>query len=368
MAPPSDDARYSPASTTPIAVKPAAPAPPAALDPVISTWPVVLDPGIPTLPAVLDPVELTKQIGLLPALQWPWGVPQEVRLELLRWHAADRCTLEIAFPAASGWDRVIGKVYATDRPDVYDVMEGLARAGFGPEAEFSIPRPIAYLPSLRLLLQERVEGMPAQKTFKLGDDRERAVAAERCARWLARFHTVAPPLGRVTDVEELLRRSERKRRSMMEEGGALTAKSEQLFERLRAARSALAAVPMCAGHGDYAHNQVIFVEGRTVTWDWDVYDIADPTRDVASFIVTLKRLALKSFGWVRALDDAAEVFLKTYLDVRGCSSVAAHLPFYKAAYCLWEAHWEVKTKRRLGWGERARAMLDEGLHTLDGVK
>jgi aminoglycoside phosphotransferase (APT) family kinase protein len=123
---------------------------------------------------------------------------------------------------------------------------------------------------------------------------------------------------------------------------------------------------MCAGHGDYAHNQVIFVEGRTVTWDWDVYDIADPTRDVASFIVTLEKLALKSRGSVRALDDAAEVFLKTYLDLRGHSPVAAHLPFYKAAYCLWEAHWEAKTKRKLGWGERAETMLDEGLHTLDG--
>ena len=368
MALPLDDDRVSPVSTTPISVKPAASTPPAALDPVISTWPVVLDPDIPTLSAVLDPVELTKQIGLLPASQWPWGVPREIRVELLRWHAADRCTLEIAFRAASGWDRVIGKVYAADRPDVYQVMEGLERAGFGPEAEFSIPRPIGYLPSLRLLLQEKVEGMSAQKTFKLGDDRERAAAAERCARWLARFHTVAPPVGRVTDVEELLRRSERKWRFMMEEGGSWTAKSEQLFERLQTARSALAAVPMCAGHGDYAHNQVIFVEGRTVTWDWDVYDIADPTRDVASFIVTLERMALKSCGSVRALDGAAEVFLKTYLDARGQAPVAAHLPFYKAAYCLWEAHWEVKTKRKLGWGERAEAMLDEGLRTLDGVK
>jgi len=63
---------------------PAPVVPPAASDRVASTRPAVCDSEIPTLAAVLDSVELGKQIGLLPASQWSWGVPHEVRVEVLK--------------------------------------------------------------------------------------------------------------------------------------------------------------------------------------------------------------------------------------------------------------------------------------------
>src|SRR5207249_4544115 len=172
-----------------------------------------------------------------------WDALHDVRIQVLKWHSTKRCTFEIVLRTD-----LVGKVYAKDRPGVYEVMEGLTRAGFGPEAECSIPEPLAYLPSLRLLLQERVEGMPAQLIFRFGDEPQRAAAAERCARWLARFHALAPPSGPVLNVEEILRRCERRRDLIAHEGGALAAKSERLFERLRAARTALGSTPMCAGH------------------------------------------------------------------------------------------------------------------------
>ena len=42
-------------------------------------------------------------------------------------------------------------------------MERIGQAGFGPQGEFSIPWPLAYVPSLHLLLQERVEGPRAKR-------------------------------------------------------------------------------------------------------------------------------------------------------------------------------------------------------------
>jgi len=322
---------------------------------------LVDDPDIPTLGTVLNPKELSEQLRLVSSSQW-WSALREVRVQILEWRSTKRCTFEIALRTD-----LVGKVYAKDRPDVYQVMETLTRAGFGPEAEFSIPQPIAYLPSLRLLLQEKVEGIPAKLIFRRGDERQRGAAAGRCAQWLARFHALASPPGRVLDVEGILRRSERKSRLVSEEGGALAAKSEQLFERLKAAASSLGTIPMCPGHGDYSPYQVILAEGRTVVYDWDLYVIADPTRDEAKFMMSLKRQALHRLGSMRALDGAAEVFLKTYLASGGHSQVAAHLPFYKAVFCLSGANRDVLTKapKWRGWAE---AMLDEGLRALDRCK
>src|SRR2546428_321052 len=90
---------------------------------------------------------------------------------------------------------LIGKVYAKDRSDVYQLMQALAGAGFGPHDEFSIPRPAAYLPALQLLLQERVQGRPATESFLSDNQSECTAAAERSARWLAKFHAMAPRIG-----------------------------------------------------------------------------------------------------------------------------------------------------------------------------
>jgi len=104
--------------------------------------------AIPRL-AELDGSTLAEQIGGLPTSRWPWGTPREVRIQLLASHPEPHCTFEIGVRARDGWHRLIGKAYATDHHYVYQVMERLRYAGLGPEDEFSTPRAIAYLPSLR---------------------------------------------------------------------------------------------------------------------------------------------------------------------------------------------------------------------------
>ncbi|PYV23254.1 MAG: hypothetical protein DMG24_14445 [Acidobacteria bacterium] len=100
-----------------------------------------------------------------------------------------------------------------------------------------------------------------------------------------------------------------------------------------------------------------------MVFDWDVYDVADPTRDVAGFILSLKRQALRRLGSIRELDGAAQTFLEAYLTAGGHPRVASHLPFYTAAHCLRSAKWDV-VRKPIGWREHAEALLDEGLRTL----
>jgi hypothetical protein len=105
------------------------------------------------------------------------------------------------------------------------------------------------------------------------------------------------------------------------------------------------------------------VVGRTVTIDWDGYDVADPTRDVARFIVALKRLALSRLGSVRALDAVADAFAQTYAAV-GRPEVAARLPCYEAAICLQIAA-NMARRQRPHWCMKVETMLDEGLRLLE---
>jgi len=322
------------------------------------------DPDISALAATaLDGTALVDQIRLLPTSQWPWGAPQEVRIKMLCFHPEPHCTFQIDLGTQSGWHRVIGKVYATDRRDVYQVMEGLRRAGFGPEGEFSIPLPLAYLPSLRLLLQESVDGMMAKEIFKLGDGHQCAAAAERCGRWLGRFQALAPPSGQISGVERFLRSAERKCRLLCQADPAWAVESERLLERLRAGANSLAASPTCAGHGDYCEHQIVFAKERTVVFDWDLYDIAHPARDVAKFMVSLERLAMKHLGSMRALDGAAEVFLRAYLDSGGHPHVAPALPFYKAVLWLKGRTKAIQT-RAAGWREQAEIMVGESFRNI----
>jgi len=322
----------------------------------------VADPAIPTLTAVLAPAELSRQLSkALP--NWERDTSREVRLRVLKWQKASRCTFEIMLPTSSGWQELIGKVYAEDRSDIYQVIEEIRRAGFGGEEEFSIARPLAYLPSLRLLLCEKVPGVRAKSLIVDPNASDRIPAVERCARWLARFQARAPRSGPVFRMEDCLIAWEGWLQSLGDRDLPFTCKAGLLLTELQVAAPGRDGVELCAGHGDYTSSQVLLFDGRTVTIDWDSFNLGDPTYDVARFLVDLKRMAMKYFASIRALDWAAEVFLKTYTEAGG-AFLPAHLSFQQAGICLERAKSDVD-KQLPGWEERAEMMLNEGLRILD---
>lgn len=306
----------------------------------------------------LDGDRLIDQIAALPACQWPWGAPLEGRVRMLCVHPEPHCTYEIDLRCPGGWHRLIGKAYATDHRDVYEAMEALTGAGFGPEVEVSVPRPIAYLSSLHLLLQERVDGTSAKDAFASSDRRQWVAAARRCGRWLGRFQTRAPLSGQRSGVGRLLRSSERKCRLITEADSTWAVRCERLLEELQAGALALDAGLTCPGHGDFCEHQIVLTERRTAVLDWDLYDVAHPARDVAKFLVSLERVALKHHGSVRALDGAGEEFLRAYLDFGGHARVPAVVPLYKAMFWL-KGRTKAFQTRAAGWRDEAEIMLAE---------
>ena len=317
------------------------------------------DPGAKNLSEVLDPIALAKHLRLFSEPPWNWGAVEEVQVHMLKRKAGrQRCTLELNLRTEHGSHFLIAKLYHNDRSDVFQAMQRIAETGFGPGDEFSIPQPLAYLPSSHLLVQEKVEGRFAKEVFKSGDERSRAAAAERCARWLARFQNLAPKAGPVFDSHRCVSLMRERSHRIAVLGGRVADKMAQLVQRLEDAAASLSPVEMRAGHGSYTVAQIILAEGRTVVFDWDGYDVADPARDVGRFLAALRRSAWRHFDFIRALDVAADVFLRTYLHV-GQPEVKKNLRFYEAAACLKLA------KPVPQWRERTEAILDEGLRILD---
>ena len=316
---------------------------------------------IPTLSAVLNPGELSKY--LYPVLPATWGTLHDIGVRVLQHHAGSRCTVEIALQTTSGEHELIGKAYATDRLDVCRVMEKLARDGFGPEEEFSVPQPLAYVPALHLLLQEKVHGSLAKEIFLQSNDQCRALAAQRSARWLAAFHATDLQAERIFKLSDQLPLMEQWTEEIATISGSLKDKAYQLLRGLEAVVPGLGGAEACAGHGSYSPLQIVFAKGRTVTFDWDGYCMADPNRDLARFIIALRRLALGRLRSIRALDTAAELFLRTYIAMDK-SRLTAQLPAYESAICLEFAHRVLRHKHR-HWQMKVEVLVGEGLRILE---
>ena len=323
------------------------------------------DAGIAALAEVLDPMALAKRLRASSLSPGNGRASEEVQIRVLKHHPKRRCTVEIGWRAQNGWHFLIGKVYANDHSDVFQAMEGIRQAGFGPRDEFSIPQPLAYLRPLHLLAQERVDGPLAKEIFKTGDEASRAATAERCARWLARFHALAPKAGEVSSAPDQLHAKSIRRcsRKISQQGGSCAGKATELLNRLESAVGGLSPVEMRAGHGGYGATHIILAQDRTVVFDWDKYDVADPARDVGRFLATLRRRALGELGSIRALDTAAEAFLNAYFAV-GRPEVERNLRFYEAA-----AYLRLATRHLSDpiphWEEKTETMLDEGIRVLE---
>ena len=320
-------------------------------------------PEISSLPTILDPAELSKHFEGISIPGVELSRPGRVQASVLKLHSGRRCTVDIRLQTDGGWYELVGKIYSTDRSDVYRAMQAIQRAGFERHAEFSIPHPVAYLQPLQLLLQEKVAGPIATKFFLTADERAHTEAAERCGRWLAHFHFVAPKIGPVRETGIQMASLERWSRRIGRLGQPFVDKTAQLLKGLENSPLTNGGMEKRASHGSYGPAQVILAKDRNVAFDWDSYGVAEPARDVASFIVAVRRLALGRLGSIHARDSAAETFKRTYL-ASGGAKVEARLPFHQAAAFLQLAKYNLY-HRVADWEEKLGAMLDEGLRILE---
>jgi len=310
---------------------------------------------------VLDKKEFREELDRVCRAEWISGLGQAVRFHLIKEHR-NRCTFEIVVETPSGWRSLIAKVHAVDRSDVFEAMGRVVSAGFGPESEFAISRPLAYLSSLNVLLEEKVQGTTAMELFLKTGVAEQRTTAYRCGAWLARFHTIAPRVGKITEPLEQLRRLRNLADDIKRFEEPFSKKCESLLRKLEGAVPEAGTFEFLAGHGSYIPAHVLLSGERTVTINLDDHDVADPGRDLASFVASLQRLGLKHIGSIGAYDRPVEEFLEAYA-AHGPQDALSHLAFYKAADLMDRARRDL-CKWNPPFRARAEASLDEGLRML----
>lgn len=321
-----------------------------------------VDPGLPTLSSAMDAERLCGDAQLMSLTPWPKGKLQKAGVQLLKWHKRKRCAFEVTLRIDVGWE-AIGKVYAENRPDVFETMAAIRRAGFDEKSEYTIPKPLAYIPSLRLLLVEKVEGVYTKDLFVKGNQYQQTHAAIRSAQWLARFHALPPIPGRVVGSNLVLSRSAKACQQIGENCPTLAQKAQRLFHEIEEASTRLIDIPMTVSHGDFLPGHVMFRGNQVVVIDLDSFVLSDPSRDVARFILFgIQRLAAKRLGSIHALDRAAEQFLSAYLAL-GRPDIMKNLNFYAGALRMQRAKRYI-FKQVHRWQEKADALLNEQFKAL----
>ncbi|HEV8525568.1 MAG TPA: phosphotransferase [Terriglobales bacterium] len=314
------------------------------------------------LSAVLDGEEFREEVKRLCRSEWHWGIPEELCVRVLKPHTR-RCTFEVAVKTEGGWHALIGKAYLRDRLDIFQAMQAFWAAGFGPEAEFSIPQPLAHFSSLGVRLEEKIPGSSAKDVFLNASPDEQVAAARRCGRWLAQFQAAAPLLlGKRIDPGTQLPRWECWADEVARFGELLARKSGLLLGKLKGAVPKPGTFENCATHGSYIPDHVILSGRRTAAIDLDEYGVADPAREVAWFVISLQRLAMKHLGSFRALNGAAEEFLSAY-GTASRREALTHYGLYRAVECLHRGRRDLSGRTPPAY-EWAETMLDEGLEAL----
>lgn len=274
----------------------------------------------------------------------------------------DRCTFDVEVKTETGTHNVIAKAHSLNRSDLFETMQTVVLSGFGPEAKCAIPRPLAYLPSLHILFEEKIQGTRAMDVFLKGDLNEQIATAKRCATWLAHFHKATPHLGDMSRLNRLPKTIQWWTEEVKDYGEPFTSKVDSLSRKLEAAMPAPDAINPCLGHGSYIPEHVFMEDGRTITIDLDEHDITDLAQDIAWFVVSLQRLGLKQVGSIRVHDRAAEAFIETYATMSDRGALK-HLQFFKAAEYLHRVHRDLYG-RITPIPEWAEIMLDEGVRAL----
>lgn len=311
--------------------------------------------------AVLAKEEFRAEIDrLFPTVGGKRG-PDDIRWQMLRYHH-NRSAFDVKIKANGGWQSVIAKLFAIDRQDAFDSMRRIHEAGFGDGAEYGIPRPIEYIPALRVLLEEKVEGRQVKGILLAQDQSEQLKAVRRCGTWLARFHDAAPRFGNRVEPRPLLEHVREWADMVSAFGGPFPAKCDLLMRKLSDALPAKGSFEYCPGHGSYIPSHVLLAGDRTVTIDFDEFELVDPARDLAWFLIAVERFELKYGKSPGFYDRLAKPFLEAYRVATARESMR-HLAFYKGAEFLHRARHDLY-KRIPPVSAWAEMMLDHGIDGL----
>jgi len=297
------------------------------------------DPALPGLAEALEPEAMTPRLAPLATL-WegrkstPGGSWRVADIKVLKHKPGRRCALGYMLDGPGGRRCLFAKAFSGERgPGIEEVMQEIAAAI--PEEALVVPRPLGYLPDLRLLVTEYVEGTPLATSLHEGKS---DVAARRIASALALLHGCAASLaGRWSASREVANTGGWLDRSPA--GSRVsTGRAAALLERLGRRATLLPEAPEGPVHRDFYAEQVWDCGSRSALLDLDDARFGDPALDVGNFVAHLKLRSLQFPRLAPACERGRPSFLEEYERQRagsaGVESLRERATFYEAASLL----------------------------------
>lgn len=256
------------------------------------------------------------------------------QIQVLKYKPRRRCVVKYDLATPTQPWSVIGKVFKDHRGLELQAMYcDLWANGFARNAidGITVPEPLAYIPSMRMLVQEYVPGETLEESIDSSDFMTRI---SQSAAAIAKLHSSAiHPVKRRTLNDELTQLTRFCADLIIQRPEYANSFSRQLDALCGLASDAALGDPV-PSHRDYYYSQILFADRRVTLMDLDLLAYADPALDVGNFIAHLRFLGLQKRFDVRALDDAASHFLEEYLQMaRGLrvSAFLSSLAFYENA-------------------------------------
>ena len=318
-----------------------------------------LDPYIPWLFEVLDPLVVKRE------LNHAWkdeeytiknvnirflGYTPQTRATFLYVIRPDKKTIQQALPL------LIGKTTVQKSPaQLFDTAQALWQAANG---QLRLARPVGCLPSLRLILQEHIQG---ERLGALAGSQSFVDISRRTARAIATMHSLSLALPGQRTIQTEVKVLNRWTDVLTHIQPRLANRIEQLRDRLfhLTEEHFRATGPV---HGDFHHTNVLVSGGEVTLIDMDELAYGDQMVDVGRFLASLRIPSLRVFGNTSALAEAREAFLVEYA-VRAPVD-ERRVRIYEANSLLTSAGSSFRIQRPR-WPEEVEIILDEAERVLD---
>jgi aminoglycoside phosphotransferase (APT) family kinase protein len=341
---------------------------------------VPVDTALPGLAVLTDPEQggvlvlsaLRSGGALQPGVE-PVGFSTEVLTHKAGVRATVLCRLRYGGDGASGPTTVIVKIHHDDQgARSFASMQALTRSSCELTERVHLPRPLAFVPDLRMSLQEYV---PSRATVKdlfhealdsTGSGWDELLEAIRTtAAGLAALHRrplESGPEARWDDELAILRHKQAKLAAVLP---AAASRTSTVPHRLESAAAETTEDPLVASHHSFRPAQVLLTASGIAFIDFDKVCRAEPASDLALFTAKLRHMAgnkLEPAGSYRNRARRVAVLREEFLEV-----YQRHAPVSVDRVHLWEAleltslvHSAAK-KLNADWMDRCEAMLEEHL-------
>ena len=251
----------------------------------------------------------------------------EFRQRVLKHKPGKHCVIQYWLKSTNGSPQektVIGKLYRDNRGEKrYSDMKMLwqtARRTNLNCLEFGMPKPLAFLESLGMVVQEVVPGKLFFE-FTANNDLSKAVAL--IAKNLAVLHRLPVSRGEpkliAQHIEKYCRPGPEKLKAAYPE---LAEKVERILSALNTAQP-LQTAPLCPAHGDLGLAQIFIHDNRAYFIDFDGFCQTHPALDAGNFLIALKTYHQSRFA------ELEKTFINSYLEINSPEMLNG-LQFYKA--------------------------------------